>query len=69
MMVCRLLVALLLILMQVEFNCPCQEESSRVAALTEVMEKLRPLHKKLGKPRPGDWLAVHPEPGRRGGGT
>ena len=26
--------------------------------------KLLPLHQKLGKPRPGDWLAVHPEPGQ-----
>jgi len=28
------------------------------------MEKLRPLHKKLGKPNPGDWLSVHREPGQ-----
>ncbi len=26
--------------------------------------KLLPLHKKLGKPQPGEWLAVHPEPGQ-----
>jgi len=27
-------------------------------------KKLLPLHQKLGKPRPGEWLAVHPEPGQ-----
>jgi archaemetzincin len=32
--------------------------------LREVMEKLRPLHTKLGKPQPGDWLTVHNEPGQ-----
>jgi archaemetzincin len=26
--------------------------------------KLLPLHTKLGKPQPGDWLAEHPEPGQ-----
>ena len=28
------------------------------------MEKLRPLHRKLGPPRPGDWLYHHREPGQ-----
>jgi len=32
--------------------------------LRSVIEKLRPLHKKLGEPRPGDWLESHPEPGQ-----
>jgi archaemetzincin len=27
-------------------------------------KNLEPLHQKLGKPRPGDWLAVHAEPGQ-----
>lgn len=44
--------------------CAQGEEPSRVAELTDAMEKLRPLHEKLGPPRPGDWLAVHPEPGQ-----
>lgn len=30
----------------------------------EIIEKLRPLHKKLGKPGPHDWLAHHHEPGQ-----
>ena len=32
--------------------------------LREVTVRLRPLHKTLGKPRPGDWLAHHREPGQ-----
>ena len=28
------------------------------------MQKLVPLHTPLGKPRPGDWLIGHPEPGQ-----
>jgi len=40
------------------------DRDQRVAKLTTLMEKLRPMHKKLGKPRPGDWLAVHREPGQ-----
>jgi archaemetzincin len=28
------------------------------------MGKLRPLHQRLGKPRPGDWLDRHKEPGQ-----
>ena len=35
-----------------------------VEKLREMMEKLRPLHKKLGKPHPGDWLYHHKEPGQ-----
>ncbi len=32
--------------------------------LPSPFEKLLPLHTKLGKPRPGDWLAEHYEPGQ-----
>jgi archaemetzincin len=32
--------------------------------LNEFLEKLRPLHRKLGEPRPYDWLAEHREPGQ-----
>jgi archaemetzincin len=39
-------------------------EEARAKRLRQVMEKLRPLHKKLGKPRPGDWLDRHHEPGQ-----
>jgi archaemetzincin len=28
------------------------------------MAALRPLHAPLGRPRPGDWLSLHPEPGQ-----
>jgi len=40
------------------------DESWSVATLKETIEKLRPLHRKLGKPRPGEWLYHHPEPGQ-----
>lgn len=40
------------------------EEPKRVDDLRAAMERLRPLHRKLGKPRPGDWLAVYPEQGQ-----
>ena len=32
--------------------------------LSEAIEKLRPLHRRLEKPRPGDWLDRHKEPGQ-----
>jgi len=35
-----------------------------VAELTAAMGKLRPLHKKLGKPKPGEWLHRFKEPGQ-----
>ena len=41
-----------------------QTKTNAVARLISAMDKLRPLHKTLGKPRPGDWLASHPEPGQ-----
>ncbi len=41
-----------------------QESGISPNALDKVMEKLRPLHKKPGKPGPGDWLSVHHEPGQ-----
>jgi archaemetzincin len=34
------------------------------AMLPAEFRKLLPLHTKLGKPRPGDWLVVHAEPGQ-----
>ena len=40
------------------------DKAYSVEKLREMMEKLRPLHKKLGKPRPGDWLYHHKEPGQ-----
>lgn len=38
--------------------------SNDPAKWTEIIEKLRPLHRKLGKPCPHDWLAHHHEPGQ-----
>ena len=39
-------------------------EKARVEELKKTVEKLRPLHKKLGKPGPRDWLTFHDEPGQ-----
>jgi len=39
-------------------------DSARVKALQAAIEKLKPLHTKLGPPGPDDWLARHPEPGQ-----
>jgi archaemetzincin len=39
-------------------------DAGRVKMLTKAIEVLRPLHKKLGPTRPGDWLVSHPEPGQ-----
>ena len=41
-----------------------QESGISPDALEKMMEKLRPLHEKLGKPNPGDWLSIHREPGQ-----
>ena len=35
-----------------------------IAALSATVERLKPLHQTLGKPRPGDWLDEHQEPGQ-----
>ena len=43
---------------------PELSDSARAKQLRAAMEKLRPLHNKLGKPKPGDWLIFHPEPGQ-----
>ena len=40
------------------------DAEGRVKAIEAAMERLRPLHTTLGKPRPGDWLDRHKEPGQ-----
>lgn len=39
-------------------------ESNRMTSLPDPFRRLLPLHAKLGKPVPGDWLAEHHEPGQ-----
>lgn len=39
-------------------------KGASVKELRSIVVKLRSLHAKLGKPRPGDWLARFPEPGQ-----
>lgn len=43
---------------------PLNRRTPDVKDLTVAMEKLRPLHKTISKPGPGDWLAQHAEPGQ-----
>jgi archaemetzincin len=38
--------------------------NDRAAAIKRAMERLRPLHTKLGEPKPGEWLYHHDEPGQ-----
>jgi archaemetzincin len=40
------------------------EDQARAERLSAVIEKLRPLARPLGKPRPGDWLERFKEPGQ-----
>jgi len=41
-----------------------QKGMSRAVRLKRAVETLRPLHQKISKPGPGDWLAHHDEPGQ-----
>ncbi|MFN8012816.1 MAG: hypothetical protein U0P81_15710 [Holophagaceae bacterium] len=43
---------------------PRPPESASPERLRASMASLRPLHAVMGRPRPGDWLALHPEPGQ-----
>lgn len=40
------------------------DEGTDGGRLPSAIAKLVPLHTRLGQPRPGDWLSVHPEPGQ-----
>ncbi len=39
-------------------------QSKQVRRTQAVMARIKPLHRKFGKPRPGDWILSHPEPGQ-----
>lgn len=46
-------------------KAPARDPSAeRIAALKGARDKLRPLHERAGKPKPGDWLSDHPERGQ-----
>ena len=57
---------LLLIALLVLFSGPALASESPVSpeTLKKIIKKLHSLHKPLEKPKPGDWLAEHPEPGQ-----
>lgn len=45
-------------------SCALGTEPASNKPLPDPFAKLVPLHKRMGKPAPGDWLAAHPEPGQ-----
>jgi archaemetzincin len=62
---------LTLFLLQLIFISACEsktkeknKEGEHVNKLLSVIEKLKPLHKKLSKPKPGEWLSQHIEAGQ-----
>jgi len=59
----EILLALMLAPLVLMLGCSAQGDE-RADAIRAAMEKLRPLHKKLGKPGPSDWLAQHSERGQ-----
>ena len=40
------------------------KSSDDLQKIRQTLSKLKPIHKKLGKPEPGEWLAQHPEQGQ-----
>jgi len=60
----KLLPLLLVVCCAVVVVAWASRRPGRQPELPAEFRKLLPLHQKLGKPRPGDWLAVHPEPGQ-----
>jgi len=53
-----------LILIVAFCGCSSSEAGPRLREIREAMEQIGPLHTKLGKPKPGDWLDRHDEPGQ-----
>jgi archaemetzincin len=45
-------------------NAAGRQDDPDPQQLKEIAAKLIPLHKKMGKPEPGDWLLSHKEPGQ-----
>ena len=56
--------ALLVFLVVAFAGCSASDADPRVKEIRQAMERVRALHTKLGKPKPGDWLAEHHEPGQ-----
>ncbi|MBL7224369.1 MAG: hypothetical protein ISS72_10995 [Candidatus Brocadiae bacterium] len=57
-------IELLLVLVLALASCSTSDADERVGAIKRAMARLQPLHHKLGKPKPGDWLAEHHEDGQ-----
>ena len=60
------------IVLLLQFRGPAAESAApknrpggpKLESIRGSMEKLRPLHRRLGRPETGDWLASYPEPGQ-----
>lgn len=52
------------ILFLVLLGCAASDADPRIQEIEAAMERIRPLHTKLGKPKPGDWLDRHHETGQ-----
>jgi len=44
--------------------CSASDADPKIQQIEAAMERIRPLHTKLGRPKPGDWLDRHDEPGQ-----
>jgi len=58
------LLALALTLVVASLGRSASGADGRLKAIKAAMDRLRPLHARLGKPKPGDWLDQHREPGQ-----
>ncbi|WP_406695535.1 archaemetzincin [Singulisphaera sp. Ch08] len=47
-----------------DFGEPFVEDPERLAFLESAGRRIEPLHHRMGKPNPGDWLDRHPESGQ-----
>jgi len=45
-------------------NASERPDATRIRRIQSVMARIKPLHKPMGKARPGDWLLAHPERGQ-----
>ncbi len=62
-MTTRMMTCAVVVVFAAVFACGGEERvGDNTADLRAAVEALRPLHRKLGKPGPGDWLACHKEP-------
>lgn len=65
MTILRILIVLLSTILASPLACGAEKaETDRAAQMRGLIAKLEPLHQRLGKPKPGEWLAQHKEDGQ-----